>query len=680
MKKFTLCAILVLSCVKFAFGAGTLAPQTSGLKPAEIVSHDVEVTINNGFAKTEVTQCFRNVNDTVMEAIYSFPVPKSASLSECSVLVGEQTMTGEVVPRDRAHEVYEKEKSSGNNAAVADKNGYQDFTFSIANIQPQDLATISFVYYQPLPVDTGTCRYVYPLEEGNTKDTAAENFWTRNNRPTGKTNVHVILRSAWPLSAWRAPYGNAQIASEDLDNGEVDVTFELSEGLTQDFVFYYMLTDNLPGRLEVIPFKEEGKDEGTFMMVLTPGIDLKPLDAGSDYVFVLDVSGSMSGSKLRTLADGVAQTIGKLNANDRFRIVSFSNEAYDLTGGYLNATESNVNKGIEIVKGLNPLGSTNLYDGIKTGLQKIDADRVTSMVLVTDGVANVGNISPAQFAGLLRKQDIRVFGFLMGNSANWPLMRTICETSGGFYDGVSNNDDIVGRILLAKSKITHEAMHDVKVTVSGVKTADVTSQAVKKLYRGQQLVMFGKYIGHGKGKVTMKTRISGEDKEYSCNVDFPESDTDNPELERLWALATIEMNEDLCNSGLLPEGEFKDIQKSLGVEYQLVTDETSMIVLTDDAHARNNIDRRNQSRTAKEHAAQSARKSTPVKNYRVDAPEDQQNAYMPPSQRQHNSGMFNFHAPRLGGGAMSPWTVVALFAVIFGAAGLKNGNHDDNEK
>ncbi|MEZ5364030.1 MAG: hypothetical protein R2748_17245 [Bryobacterales bacterium] len=47
---------------------------------------------------------------------------------------------------------------------------------------------------------------------------------------------------------------------------------------------------------------------------------------------------------------------------------------------------------------------------------------------------------------------MRVFGFLMGNSANWPLMRTIADSSGGFYTSVSNADDIVGQILLAKDK------------------------------------------------------------------------------------------------------------------------------------------------------------------------------------------------------------------------------------
>ncbi|MBR6059563.1 MAG: hypothetical protein IKP58_15450, partial [Victivallales bacterium] len=270
--------------------AGTLSPVNSRLKPAEIVSHDVVVTINNGYAQTEVNQQFKNINDTVMEAIYSFPVPQSASLADCQVQIGEQTMNGEVVAKDKAKQVYEEEKNAGRNAAVADKNGYQDFSFKIANLAPQDTTRITFTYYQPLSVDTGVCRYQYPLEEGNTDDVGALSFWERNDKPTGKTTVRVILRSAWPVTAVRAPQGNVASEQADLANGTADITYALPEGLAKDFVFYYSLADNLPGRLEVIPFKRNGED-GTFMMVLTPGIDLKPIVNGSDYVFVLGNSG-----------------------------------------------------------------------------------------------------------------------------------------------------------------------------------------------------------------------------------------------------------------------------------------------------------------------------------------------------------------------------------------------------
>ena len=644
--------------------AGTLSPANSGLKPAEIVSHDVVVTINNGYAQTEVNQQFKNINDTVMEAVYSFPVPQSASLADCQVQIGEQTMNGEVVAKDKAKQVYEEEKNAGNNAGVADKNGYQDFSFKIANLGPQDTARITFTYYQPLPVDTGVCRYQYPLEEGNTDDVGAMSFWERNDKPTGKTTVRVILRSAWPVTAYRAPQGAVASEQADLANGTADITYELAEGLTKDFVFYYSLADNLPGRLEVVPFKRNGED-GTFMMVLTPGIDLKPVTNGADYVFVLDNSGSMCGGKIQTLAKGVTQTIQKMNPNDRFRIVMFNSRAEDITRGYLPATPENIQKAVEKLGNVNACGGTNLYDGLKTALSKLDDDRVTSMVIVTDGVTNTGEVNPQAFAKLMSRNDIRVFGFLMGNSCNWPLMRTICDVSGGFYDAVSNDDDIIGKIMLAKSKITSEAIHDVKVSIDGVKTYDVTKNCVKKLYRGQQLVMFGRYQGHGEATVAMKTRLSGEDKTYTCKMAFPEQDEDNPELERMFAVAQIEMHEDMVNQGLENQSENTDIVRNIGLKYQIVTDETSLVMLTDEQHAKHGIDRNNQKRVQEERRAQAQRKTQPVKNYRVDAPSPASPAPMNSPAPRHGNGMFQYHAPHIshGGGAMDVWTVIIVAAM-----------------
>ena len=81
------------------------------------------------------------------------------------------------------------------------------------------------------------------------------------------------------------------------------------------------------------------------------------------------------------------------------------------------------------------------------------------IVLVTDAVTNTGVVDPRVFHELLARHDLRFFGFLLGNSGNWPLMRTICDATGGFYAGVSNADDVLGQIMLAKSKITHEALH-----------------------------------------------------------------------------------------------------------------------------------------------------------------------------------------------------------------------------
>ncbi len=661
-------AVLVMLGTGSIFGAGTLTPAESGLKPAEILSHDVKVTINNGFAQTEVTQVFRNSNPGTIEAVYRFPLPQSASFSEVSVNIGEQIINGEVVDRKVADKIYGEEKAKGNNAAKAEKNGYQDFTFAIANLKSGENATIRFVYYQPLPIDTGVARYVYPLEEGNTADKAAESFWTRSSKVSNQINLKMTVKSAWPLHSVRAPGQASTLQTLQLDKGHAELEYDLGSNLSKDFVFYYQLAD-LPGRLEVIPYRAKDAKEGTFMMVLTPGIDLKALDQGADYVFVLDISGSMQGEKIRTLCDGVAQTLGQMNGNDRFRIVTFDSSAQEHTSGWVTATAENVQKWSGRVKGLQTRGSTNLHEGIATALKGIDDDRVTSLILVTDGVTNTGIVNPQEFHKLLQNQDIRIFGFLMGNNSNWPLMRVICEASGGFYAGVSNSDDIIGQIMLAKSKICFESLHNAQVKISGVKTYDTTGDAVKKLYRGQQLVIFGRYKDAGSANVKLTVKLSGREQTYSCNMQFPAVDTDNPEIERLWAMSRIEMFESLANSGLMAQGESQSQIRDLGIGYQLVTDETSMLVLSDETFKQYNIERRNQARTAIEHAAQSKRAAEPVRNYRVDTPSaaPQQDAQQQPRPANNGNNMFKSNAPRTGGGALGE-TMVIFGLVMAGLA------------
>src|SRR5687768_5668922 len=109
----------LLTGLTAAFGAGTLKPTTTPSAPIQIRAHQVNVTLNNGFAQTEVLQTFFNPNLQDLEAVYAFPVPKSASLSEVTIVTGEKTLNGEVLPKAEAEKAYEEEKKSGNDAGLA---------------------------------------------------------------------------------------------------------------------------------------------------------------------------------------------------------------------------------------------------------------------------------------------------------------------------------------------------------------------------------------------------------------------------------------------------------------------------------------------------------------------------------------------------------------------------------
>ncbi|MEW8587105.1 MAG: VWA domain-containing protein, partial [Candidatus Thiodiazotropha sp.] len=316
--------------------------------------------------------------------------------------------------------------------------------------------------------------------------------------------------------------------------------------------------------------------------------------------------------------------------------------------GYLQANINNVQRAIDRLENTRPSGGTNLYAGLERGIEGLDSDRSSAIILVTDGVANVGITEKKDFLKLLERYDVRLFTFVMGNSANRPLLDGMTKISNGFAINVSNSDDIVGQLMLATDKLTHEALHDIDVKIRGVKVKDLTPTRIGSLYRGEQLIVFGHYWGDGNADVAISGKVSGQPAEYTSRFEFPGQSTRNPEIERLWAFAAIE---DLQNriDYLGEDADSRQAIIDIAKEYSLVTDYTSMVVLREEQFQHYGIERRNATRVAKEVAARQQRSSAPVVDNRVDR---QQPMYSQP-RAYPSSG-------QSGGGALGPWMLVLL--------------------
>lgn len=595
---------LVCATTGTAHAAGLLRPVNAGDVPPQIVEHAVKVIIDNGFALTEVRQTFHNSNAQPIDAVYEFPVPPDAALSEMTIDSGDHVLHGEVVERDRAQQVYDAQATQGAQAGLAKQNGYQNFQFSVANILAAGDAALSFVYYEPVSIDSSVGRFSYPLENGGTDESG---FWGAGNEAANvaKFSFDLELKSAVPVLDVRVPQV-PDATVQNLGDGHFTVHFEAApSALTSDVVFYYKLQPDLPGSVQLVPFRAQGEKPGTFMMLVTPGLDLPAIEHGSDYVYVLDFSGSMD-TKLATLKQAVSDALAQLGPEDRFRLVGFSDAPFDITNGLLAANAANIAQASQTLQSYGIQGGTNLYAGLSAGLAKHDPERVTTVFLVTDGVANEGIVSPQAFVDMQRECDLRIHGFLMGNSANWPLMEVITESSGGFYAPISNRDDLIGQVLLAKSKLTHESLHDARLELSGVNVTDTTDFDIGKVYRGQQLVVFGRYDAGGVADVQLHSRLGNQDKTYSARVTFPDVAEGSPELERLWALDSIHAIQKQALLGLIPRADASARVRKLGVDYQLVTSETSMLVLDDQGFTDQGIARNNQARSDAEHAAQTS--------------------------------------------------------------------------
>ena len=414
--------------------------------------------------------------------------------------------------------------------------------------------------------------------------------------------------------------------------------------LDRDIVVYWRLAEDLPGAVDLVSYRAPGADEGSFLLTLTPGIDLAPITEGRDWLFVLDTSGSMAG-KFPALADGVGRTIESLNPGDRFRIVTFSDRARALSRGYVDVNDASVRKALADVRNLSAGGSTNLFDGLKEALSGIDDERTSAIVLVTDGVANVGPTKMSRFLELLEPYDVRLFTAVMGNGANRPLLEGLTRHSDGFAIEVSNDDDLAGLVVQAVSKVTHEALHDVDIDIDGIDVRDVHPATFRRVYRGQQLVLSGRYRGAGNAELTIEADVSGERRRYRSGLAFPAEDTTWPELERLAAFARIRaLQHDEALIGATDDS--RRAITDVALAHGLVTEHTSLVVVREEVFAAEGIERTNAERVERERAARTSRAAAPVVSTRQDA--------STPA----------FPAPRAttsnGGGSLGGWTLALL--------------------
>lgn len=691
-----ICGLAFSGSFEESRAAGLLTPSDGSTPALQIKSHDVKIVIQDGYAITSIEQVFHNPHNMDLEAIYSFPVPEKAAVSELTYWIDGQPITGEVLEKQQARTVYEDQKAQGREAAITEQDSYKTFDVSVTPVRANDDVRIRLGYMQPAHIDTGIGRYVYPLQE-NTVDEQKLAFWTANESVQERFSFDMTLRSSYPVEAVRLPK-HPQASVTQTAEGDWNIRIEsngipsaspmsaeddviMNEGfqpvdeegkpvslpnrsvaskkssyeLNTDIVMYWRLKEGLPGSVDMVTYKPDPSKKGVFMMTVTPGDDLKPITEGRDFVFVLDKSGSMRSGKFITLAHGVEQALQKMRPEDRFRIVLFDNTAREITNGFVNATPDQIASYISQLKATQSDGGTNLYAGLDMSLRHLDEDRTSTILLVTDGVANVGITQQKDFLKLVEQQDVRLHIFIMGNSANRPLLEAITKRSGGSSMSVSNSDDIVGAVMNAASRITHESMHDVDVVIKGVQTELVSPVTIGSLYRGEQLVIFGHYRGAGQADVTLNAKVSGQPVAYKTNFAFPETSTENPELERLWAFAKIEdLMQEIQDFG--GDADLKQAVTDLAVEYSLVTPFTSMVVVREEVFKQLGIERLNQKRLTNEQQAQAQRLAQPVKQHRAD----------------HAKPMFNTpRASHSGGGGMGGGNIGLLGLLMAAIAWLK---------
>ena len=565
----------------------------------EIKEHAVHVTINNGIAVTRITQIFKNTENRQVEALYTFPVPKGASVSNFSMWINGKEMIGEVLEKKRAREIYNSYKRTRRDPGLLEQVDYKRFEMRIFPINADAEQKVQLVYYQELDIDHDRATYVYPLATVTRQDV--------DTRATGKFAINMDIRSAVPITEMESPSHPDGFVIADHSGNYKQASLENAGGsLADDVVVTYGLSRPQTG-IDLITTREPGED-GYFYLTLTAGKELATLENGMDYVFVLDISGSMAhDGKLALSRNSVEAFVDALGPEDRFEIMTFNVNPNPLFGALRPANSAIKTQAQSFMQSQRARGGTVLAPAMQTAYKYGETDRTLNVVILSDGMTEQKERQTLMELIQSRPRFARVFCIGIGNEVNRPLLEQMATDSGGLAAFISHGDNFKRQAQAFRRKLTRPVATNLKIDIDGVRVFDVEPAVLPNLYHGSPVRVYGRYSGSGDAKLTLNADIQGQAYQQSAALRFPRKDPGNPEIERMWAWKRVDR---LLKQADRSGGRTKVLDRviSLGEKYSIITEYTSFLVLENDAeYQRWKIERRNAQRIDRDRQAQADR-------------------------------------------------------------------------
>ena len=596
------CAAILLGGLLVSLLAGQ-SVSASGLLIADgglggvlrIEQHDVNVVINNGIAVTTVYQKFRNTESRVVEALYTFPVPKGASVSNFRMMIGGREMTGEVVEKKRAREIYNSYKAVKRDPGLLEQTDFRTFELRIFPIAPGAEQEIWLTWQQQLDFDHDTATYVYPLATTTRPEI--------DSKVHGRFSMTVDVKSVIPIQKFFSPSHPEEFVVGNHAAEYVRASLETSGGsLARDVVIGFDVERPRTG-IDVVTSRKNGED-GYFLLTMTAGPELDTETGGMDYVFLMDISGSMSAQgKLVQSVSTVQSFLDALGERDRFEVVTFSSVPDLHFGTMTEVNDASKKSARDYLASQKARGGTVLRPALQTAYKYRDSDRPLNVVLLSDGMTEFGEHT--ELVRLIEQapDGVRVFCVGIGNEVNRPLLKQLAEGAGGLAAFVSQEDDFERQAQLFRRKLMRPAAAEVKIDLADAEIYDVTPRELPDLFYGAPLRIYGRYRKPGAAKVTVSATIQGQPMQQSVDVVLPELNDDNPEIERMWAYEQVQQKmSEIRRSGETP-ALAADIV-SLCEGYSIVSEYASFLVLENDSEfQRWQIARRNATRVQRDDAA-----------------------------------------------------------------------------
>jgi Ca-activated chloride channel homolog len=546
----------------------------------------VQIDVSGVIADVKVLQTYRNEGSRPINARYVFPASTRAAVYAMRMRIGDQVIVAKIKEREQAKQEFERAKQEGKSASLLEQNRPNVFSMSLANAMPGDQIEIELRYTELLVPTDGIYEVVFPTVVGPRYSSQpeasapAEDRWIKSpylhqgNLPSNTLHIAARISAGVPIRDLSCT--SHQIAPQWQSPTIAQVVLDKAEQFqgNRDFILRYRLSGE---QIAAGLLLYQGEDENFFLyMAQPPERVANAAIPAREYIFVVDISGSMSGFPLNTAKRLLQDLIGQLRPTDLFNVVLFAGDSSTLAAKSLPADQANITNALRLIDQQRGGGGTELLAAIKQAMSlPREASVARSIVLVTDGY-----ISGEQGVFDYIREHLNqcnVFSFGIGTSVNRYLIEGVAKAGMGEPFIVTQEAEAAALAAKFREYIQTPVLTDVQVSASGFDIYDVQPAHLPDLFARRPVILFGKWRGSVSGAFELRGKTGQGDYRTRLEVAGVQPDEANRALRYLWARSRIAELSDYGARDLAAE-RVSDIT-ALGLKYNLLTQYTSFIAV-----------------------------------------------------------------------------------------------------
>lgn len=499
----------------------------------------VDADIAGVIADVTLTQMYQNRGSEAIEAVYVFPVTRHAAVYAMSLRVGDRVVRAELQTREKAQQTYEVAREQGKTATLLEQQDADVLQLSIANILPGDDIEVEMRYSELLVPEAGRYRFFFPntfgdVRYGGEAGRSTEMELTSDIEAIAYAlDVNVRLATPVPIRVLESPSHPVLIERASPYEAEIQLSDTDPTAAARDFVIDFRLAGDA---IETGLMVHQQDGEGWFLMLAEPPANVqRSAVVPREYLFLMDVSGSMAGFPVDTAKALMRELIAGMRPHERFNVLLFESRVQALTmGDSLPPTMDNLERAIKAIDSQFGHGGTRLVQALEAAYALPYTPGFSrTMVVVTDGHIHAGPEVTMMINANLHNANVFAFG--IGPSVSNQVVERIARAGRGEAFLVASPEEATAQADRLRVLIDRPLLTDIALEFEGVEVFDLEPAQVPDVFAERPVVLTGRFKGAASGSIKMSGRNADGAHSQTMQLHAAPGKRAQPAIRRLWA-------------------------------------------------------------------------------------------------------------------------------------------------